>query len=171
MKSTGMTRRIDELGRLVIPKEIRKNLKIKDNEILEIYTKEDKIILQKYSNIDEMQEVLEKYIEILDKLIGKIIFITDRNKIVGCSNIKRSEYLNKDISKSLDSLLNIRNTLEQSSIELIDDKIENGNILISPLIVNSDVVGLVIMLSSNNISENDKLIFEIVGKILSLYME
>lgn len=171
MKSTGMTRRIDELGRLVIPKEIRKNLKIKDNEILEIYTKEDKIILQKYSNIDEMQEVLEKYIEILDKLIGKIIFITDRNKIVGCSNIKRSEYLNKDISKSLDSLLNIRNTLEQSSIELIDDKIENGNILISPLIVNSDVVGLIIMLSSNNISENDKLIFEIVGKILSLYME
>lgn len=171
MKSTGMTRRIDELGRLVIPKEIRKNLKIRDNEILEIYTKEDKIILQKYSNIDEMEEVLEKYIEILDKLIGKSIFITDKSKIVGCSKIKKEDYLNKEISNFLESFLNIRNTVIQSNIEIIDKKEETGYFLISPLIVNSDVIGLIIMSSSNQISEKDKMTFEIVSKILSLYME
>ena len=171
MKSTGMTRRIDELGRLVIPKEIRKNLKIRDNEVLEIYTKEDKIILQKYYNIDEMEEVLEKYIEILYKLIGKTIFITDKSKIVGCSEIKKEKYLNKEISKFLESFLNIRNTVTQNNIELIDEEEEIGCFIISPLIVNSDVIGLIIMSSSNQISEKDKMTFEIVSKILSLYME
>ena len=77
MKSTGMIRKIDELGRIVIPKEIRNNLKIKDNEAVEIYVEEDKMILQKYNQMLSYEDKCNKLINIFDKVFNLSIIITD----------------------------------------------------------------------------------------------
>lgn len=171
MKSTGITRRIDELGRVVIPKEIRKNLKIKDGEMLEIYTLNDQIILKKYSNMDELTEVFEKYVDLVNKITGNYLFITDKNKIISCSEVKKEKYLDKDISNNLEDLLDFRESSEGKKIELIDNEQEKSNYYITPLIVNSDVSGLLILLSNRDIDEKTKMLIDIINKILIEYME
>ena len=78
MKSTGITRRIDDLGRIVIPKEIRKNLKIKENEVLEIFINNDEIILKKFSPFNDSEKVLSDYIKVINDMTGNDVIITDR---------------------------------------------------------------------------------------------
>ena len=80
MKTTGIIRRIDELGRIVIPKEIRKNLRIKNGESLEIYLENDSIILKKYSQIESLKNVSIDYVEAFNQIIKHNIIVTDRNK-------------------------------------------------------------------------------------------
>ena len=79
MKTTGIIRRIDELGRIVIPKEIRKNLRIKNGESLEIYLENDSIILKKYSQIESLKNVSIDYVEAFNQIIKHNIIVTDRN--------------------------------------------------------------------------------------------
>ena len=82
MKSTGITRRIDDLGRIVIPKEIRKNLKIKENEVLEIFINNDEIILKKFSRFNDSEKVLSDYIKVINDMTGNDVIITDRDKVI-----------------------------------------------------------------------------------------
>ncbi len=82
MKSTGITRRIDDLGRIVIPKEIRKNLKIKENEVLEIFINNDEIILKKFSPFNDSEKVLSDYIKVINDMTGNDVIITDRDKVI-----------------------------------------------------------------------------------------
>ena len=80
MKTTGIIRRIDELGRIVIPKEIRKNLRIKNGESLEIYLENDSIILKKYSQIESLKNVSIDYVEAFNQIIKHNIIEKDRHK-------------------------------------------------------------------------------------------
>ena len=82
MKTTGIIRRIDELGRIVIPKEIRKNLRIKNGESLEIYLENDSIILKKYSQIESLKNVSIDYVEAFNQIIKHNIIVTDRDKVI-----------------------------------------------------------------------------------------
>ena len=103
MKATGVVRRIDDLGRVVIPKEIRKTLRIKEGEPLEIYTdKEGEVILKKYSPIGELTEFATEYAETLSKTTGHIAFITDKDTIIAVSGGSKKEYLEKNISNELE---------------------------------------------------------------------
>lgn len=174
MKSTGIVRRIDDLGRIVIPKEIRKTLKIKENESLEVFINNDEIILKKFSNMNEMEKVFNDYISILKDITGNNVIVTDRNKIVACPDNKKGELLGREISEYLDDMLESRNSIlsnDMRGINIIDNVQINNNYYIIPMIVNSDVIGLIIMLSSKEISESDKLSLEIVNKILINHME
>lgn len=174
MKSTGIVRRIDDLGRIVIPKEIRKTLKIKENESLEVFINNDEIILKKFSNMNEMEKNFNDYISILKDITGNNIIITDRDKIIACSVNKKDELLNKEISEYLDNMLESRNSIlsnDMRGINIVGDEKINNNYYIIPMIVNSDVIGLLIMLSSKEISEFDKLALEIVNRILINHME
>ena len=174
MKSTGIVRRIDDLGRIVIPKEIRKTLKIKENESLEVFINNDEIILKKFSSMNEMNKIFNEYIKILKDITGNNVIITDRDKIVACLENKNEELLNKEISEYLEDMLNNRNPIlsnDMRGINITGEEKINNNYYMIPLIVNSDVSGLLIMLSNKEITESDKLSLEIVNKILINFME
>ena len=82
MKSTGVTRKIDDLGRIVIPKEIRKNLGIRDGESLEIFTEEDSIILKKHSEIEKFEDLGKKLSDLIENIFKVDVIITDREKVI-----------------------------------------------------------------------------------------
>ena len=107
MKATGIVRRIDDLGRIVIPKEIRRTLRIRESDPLEIFTdREGEIILKKYSPIGEMSTFAKQYAESLAQVSGQMTLIADRDQFIaaagGCKAL-----LGKSISKALEEAIEI----------------------------------------------------------------
>lgn len=144
MKQTGVTRKIDELGRIVIPKEIRKNLGIRDGESLEIYTSDDSIILKKYYEVKKLEDVCDKLCEMIKNIYDVNILITDREKVVSSSI---SNYKNKLLDKDLIELIDERGLL--ISDKLLTKKIGNDEVIgyytVVPIVASSDSLGLVII--------------------------
>lgn len=106
MKATGVVRRIDDLGRVVIPKEIRKTLRIKEGDPLEIFTdKEGEVILKKYSPIGELSEFATGYAETLAKTTGHIACITDKDTVIAVSGTSKKEFFEQDISEELEKIM------------------------------------------------------------------
>lgn len=171
MKSTGITRRIDDLGRIVIPKEIRKNLRLKDGELLEIFINDEDIVLKKFSKMNDMEKIFDDYVNVLNSLTGSTILITDTEKIISSS---KQQYINKQISEELEDFLERRTSIyskDAKDINILNDIKEKYNYYIVPIIVNSDSCGLLIMLSKRQISEEDKLTLDVMNRIITKYME
>ena len=123
MKDTGITKKIDELGRIVIPKEIRTNLNIKVNDELGIYVKDNNIVLEKYSKLENCKEFIHKLIKNISKLTPSKVVITDKEKV-----ITTNEYISKElvniINNNIDKkeIINITDTLKlNSNINIIRD--------------------------------------------------
>ena len=109
MKATGIVRRIDDLGRVVVPKEIRRTLRIREGDPLEIYTdREGGIILRKYSPIGELSQFSKQYAEALAQNTGYIVSITDRDRHIAAAGSGKKELMQKEISRQLDNLMNQR---------------------------------------------------------------
>lgn len=144
MKQTGVTRKIDELGRIVIPKEIRKNLGIRDGESLEIYTSDDSIILKKYYEVKKLEDVCDKLCEMIKNIYDVNILITDREKVVSSSI---SNYKDKLLDKDLIELIDERELL--ISDKLLTKKIGNDEVIgyytVVPIVASGDSLGLVII--------------------------
>ena len=165
MKATGVVRRIDDLGRVVIPKEIRKTLRIKEGDPLEIFTdKEGEVILKKYSPIGELTEFATEYAETLSKTTGHIAFITDKDTIIAVSGGPKKEYLEKGISNELEQLMEdkeVYTSKENSDKSIPITKNDEGNKntnaqFVYPIISNGDTIGTVILLSKEaNTKMND----------------
>ena len=112
MKATGIVRRIDDLGRVVVPKEIRRTLRIREGDPLEIYTdREGGIILRKYSPIGELSQFSKQYAEALAQNTGYIVSITDRDRHIAAAGSGKKELMQKEISRQLDNLMNQRENL------------------------------------------------------------
>ena len=110
MKATGIVRRIDDLGRVVIPKEIRRTLRIREGDPLEIFTDRDgEIILKKYSPIGELGAFAKEYAESLAKNAGHITCIVDKDQIIAVSGGTKKEFMEKHISSELEEVINNRN--------------------------------------------------------------
>lgn len=174
MKSTGITRRIDDLGRIVIPKEIRKNLKIKENEVLEIFINNDEIILKKFSPFNDSEKVLSDYIKVINDMTGNDVIITDRDKVILSSKRLEERLLNKKLSEYVNDLIENRSTFlsnDMKGIEVIDNEKIKQNYYFIPFIIDSDVVGSIIMFSSKKIDENSKSLLLIASKLLVNYIE
>lgn len=174
MKSTGITRRIDDLGRIVIPKEIRKNLKIKENEVLEIFINNDEIILKKFSRFNDSEKVLSDYIKVINDMTGNDVIITDRDKVILSSKRLEERLLNKKLSEYVNDLMENRNTFlsnDMKGIEVIDNEKIKQNYYFIPFIIDSDVVGSIIMFSSKEFDENSKSLLLIASKLLVNYIE
>ena len=144
MKQSGVTRKIDELGRIVIPKEIRKNLGIRDGESLEIYTSDDSIILKKYYEVKKLEDVCDKLCEMIKNIYDVNILITDREKVVSSSI---SNYKDKLLDEDLIDLIDERELL--ISDKLLTKKIGNDEVIgyytVVPIVASSDSLGLVII--------------------------
>ena len=156
MKATGVVRRIDDLGRIVIPKEIRRTLHIKEGDPLEIFTdKEGEIILKKYSPIGELSEFATGYAETLSKTTGHIACITDKDTVIAVSGGSKKEFLEQALSPELEKVIEnkeIYTSKDNNEIALPITQNDNkerryNSQVIYPIISDGDVIGSVILLS------------------------
>ena len=169
MKSTGITRRIDDLGRIVIPKEIRKNLKIRDNETLEIFIEDDNIILKKFSSINDIQSALKNYLEVLENITLNNVLITDRYKVICSSENKKEEYLDKEIGQNIIVSIQTKESIlsnEKKDVELTLNNEIFTKYYINPIISNGDVLGTIIIFGSKEINENSISAADVISKLI-----
>lgn len=174
MKTTGIVRRIDELGRIVIPKEIRRSLRIKEGESLEILINNEDIILKKYSVIKNLNDFAQNITDSIYSFVKNNILITDTNSILAVSGPLKKELLNKSIGTDLESKIKRREEmLERHKKNLkITDKDLECTYAVSPVIVGGDVIGLVMIISTeDNVEDVDLKLTQIASKFLSNHLE
>lgn len=172
--TSGIVRRIDNLGRVVIPKEIRKTLKIKENEQVEINVLDDSIVLNKYSDIHEYDKSINNLIDIIKSVYDRDIIITNLDKIVLTTkdykdyiNLELSPYLvnivdnRKDVSELIPVNLNLNSNMS-------DIKVSYS---IKSIIVNGDMIGLLILLSNTNLENSDLKLLQLMSLYLENYLE
>lgn len=173
MKLAGIVRRIDELGRIVIPKEIRKTLHIKNGENLEIFIDGETIVLKKYSELGNLKELSDTITETLYQTLKANILITDTDKFISIAGNLKNKYLKKEISESILKYINDRKViiLKNQPVNLTKEKKEMGNIIISPIISNGDALGSVIVITDKDITENTINTINIISTILAKHIE
>lgn len=174
MKSTGVVRRVDDLGRIVIPKEIRRTLRIRDGESLEIFVDREMIALKKFSKMTDMDEISKQLVDIVNSVTGQSVFITDRDSFIAASGSLKKKYLSKSISKSLEIIMKERTIVVEKdlhNIELLDSEIEQYAYVISPVIMNGDAIGLVLIISEQKIGQVEEKMADVVSKFLGKHVE
>ena len=181
MKATGITRRIDELGRIVIPKEIRRTLRIREGAPLEIFTdREGQIILKKYSPIGELSQFSGQYAETMAQTTGHLVCLTDRDHVIAASGSGKKEFEGKPISRQLDEVMENRKTLVASKDEnnfikiTLDDSGEYVTQAISTIICEGDAIGAVILYDKDKnhpMGETENQLVSIAAGFLGKQME
>ncbi|MFC4620369.1 stage V sporulation protein T [Camelliibacillus cellulosilyticus] len=177
MKATGIVRRIDDLGRVVIPKEIRRTLRIREGDPLEIFVDRDgEVILKKYSPINELGDFAQEYAESLAENSGRLVLITDRDAVISVSGGSKKEYMDKAISHIIEKAMDNRSTVVEKGgqTELIEGKTDEiGAFLIAPIIAGGDPIGTVILIAKDNgeIGDVDKKLAETAAGFLARQME
>lgn len=158
LKATGIVRRIDDLGRIVIPKEIRRTLRIRESDPLEIYTdREGEIVLKKYSPIGEMTTFAKQYAESLAQVSGRVALIADRDQYIAVSGGMKF-LLGKPLSRDMEDKLTQREVVqaargEKQFIEISTESAEELEQFVSaPILSEGDVIGVVV-LAANNLKE------------------
>jgi AbrB family transcriptional regulator (stage V sporulation protein T) len=155
MKATGIVRRIDDLGRVVIPKEIRRTLRIREGDPLEIFVDRDgEVILKKYSPIGELGDFAKEYAESLYESTGHIALISDRDTFIAVAGASKKEYLDKPIGSLLEGCMENRKILletQTGSYEIQRDMSETlGSIAAAPIVAGGDPIGTVVLLSKED---------------------
>ncbi|MEH7108268.1 MULTISPECIES: stage V sporulation protein T [Bacillaceae] len=177
MKATGIVRRIDDLGRVVIPKEIRRTLRIREGDPLEIFVDRDgEVILKKYSPISELSDFAKEYAEALFDSLGNPVLICDRDTFIAVSGGSKKEYLNKNISELVEKTMEERNsvlTTQQGEVALVDGMNEAmTSFTIGPIIANGDPIGAVIIFAKEGtLGEVEKKAVETAAGFLARQME
>ena len=177
MKATGIVRRIDDLGRIVIPKEIRKTLRVREGEPLEIYTdREGQIILKKYSPMGEMGTFAKQYAEALAKSSGYTVCISDKDTIIAASGQGRRELQDKEISHELERFmeqrqLSIALSGEKGYIPITQQGEHYESQVIMPIVSEGDAIGSVVMLGQSPMEEGDKKLVMTAAGFLGKQME
>ena len=170
MKATGIVRRIDDLGRIVIPKEIRRTLRIKEGDPLEIYTDRDgEVIFKKYSPIGEMQGFANEYATALQKATGIPVFVCDRDAVICVSGASKKEFLEKKISKGLESIMEGRSIYVNGADGESYDVVENTGYLIGcamPIVSEGDVIGCILTAYPSEGGRNTKISNETEQKLI-----
>lgn len=147
MKQTGVIRKIDELGRIVLPKEIRRNLGIKDGENLEIFVDENGVYLQKYSKILDLKKLGDVLVTEIGDCLGINALIVDRDKVVSAS-VKNYDI---NLSSEIDHLMNEREEYASKQEESFFGL--TGYFLMKPIIVSTDCLGMIILMKDKAFNE------------------
>lgn len=159
MKATGIVRRIDDLGRVVIPKEIRRTMRIREGDPLEIFTTKDgEVIFKKYSPIGELSDFAAQFTESIYKSSGKICIVTDKDNILAVSGAPKKELLDKRIASDLENLIDTKTNYivkkdKSDAINLIEDNEKYYVGSLSPIITEGDCIGCVIIAGSDTNEE------------------
>ncbi len=147
MKATGIVRRIDDLGRVVIPKEIRRVFRIREGDALEIFTSRDgEVIFKKYSPVGEMSSFSTQYAETLYKICQMAVVITDRDNVIACAGASRKEYMERKLSEDFDAIMNSRalfSDVDKTKRVAVTDGASAFVRYAMPIITDGDVVGCI----------------------------
>ena len=186
MRATGIVRRIDELGRVVIPKEIRRTMRIKEGDPLEIFVdREGEVILKKYSPISELGDFAREYAGALSETLGTTVLIGDRDSIIAVSGGSKKEFLDKNIGSIVEKVMDDRRTLlvnriqeevDKNYLSLIDTDEDNDitAFCIAPIIPMGDVIGTVIICSKDpkaNMGDLEQKLAETAAGFLAKQLE
>lgn len=161
MKATGIVRRIDDLGRVVIPKEIRRTMRIREGEPLEIYTdREGEVIFKKYSPIGELTETATQYTEALNKACGLQVAVIDRDVVVACSGVSKKDILEKKITVDTEKLIEGRSLYAYKNNDAKFIAVQGSDKFyvkaLMPIFAEGDVTGGVVLIAGDDItSAND----------------
>ena len=155
MKATGIVRRIDDLGRVVIPKEIRRTMRIREGDPLEIYTdREGEVIFKKYSPIGELASFAAQYADTLHKTCNMSVVISDRDAVIASAGVSKKEYNDKHLSRELEEVIESRGMYTWSEgsekLPVIADGASHYVSCAMPIISEGDVVGCVAALCDSN---------------------
>jgi len=178
MKATGIVRRIDDLGRVVIPKEIRRTLRIREGDPLEIFVdREGEVILKKYSPINELSHFSQEYAEALFDSATYPVLICDRDEVIALAGESKKDYLNKHIGVLLEKSIEDRSLLyetEPNTVEITEGREEDlRSYCISPIIANGDSIGCVMMFYKEKeaLSKIEQKLIETASNFLAKQME
>lgn len=182
MKATGIVRRIDDLGRVVIPKEIRRTLRIREGDPLEIFTDRDGgVILKKYSPIGELTDFSKEYAEALSQATGHHVVISDNDMFISVGGVAKKDYVDKKISDELERIMDNRKVVvlggSGAKVEPLfqDDHTEDKYKAqaIAPIISEGDAIGTVIMFSKDakTFGDVEKKLVETAAAFLGKQME
>jgi len=161
MKATGIVRRIDDLGRVVIPKEIRRTLRIREGDPLEIFVDRDgEVILKKYSPIGELGDFAKEYAESLYEAIGHIACIADRDNIIAVAGAPKKEFLSKPVGPAVEKVMEDRKSVlinqpgDHTYCRICqtdsEDECKYTAEVIAPIISEGDPIGAVILVSKES---------------------
>ena len=157
MRPTGIVRRIDDLGRIVVPKEIRRVLRIREGDPLEIFTgKDGEVIIKKYSPLGELGTFAQQYVDSISQILGCPVCVTDRDQIIAVAGGGKRELLGKTISRQLEEMIinrenSIQAGLDKKTIPLISgDEDSYSAQAIYPICCEGDCIGAVILYSREN---------------------
>ncbi len=171
--STGIVRRIDELGRIVIPKEIRKNLRIKNGDNLEILVDGENINLRKYSQVENAMDMAAVYAESFYQVLKYNVIITDTDKVVAIAGNLKKKYMNMGISPIIDNMIERRDNFverKKKEIEISPGMSEFGYYTFATIVNNGDSIGSVIILSLDTpMLEQEEKLALILANMLSTY--
>ncbi|MBR1568844.1 MAG: stage V sporulation protein T [Lachnospiraceae bacterium] len=181
MRATGIVRRIDDLGRVVVPKEIRRTLRIREGDPLEIFTDKDgEIILKKYSPIGELNTFAQQYVDATAQIIGRIVCVSDRDQIIAVSGAPKREFIGKSLDKELEEAINDREAIlakkgEKRYIKILSNSDEEyeGEI-VQTILCEGDAIGAVIILSRSeeeSLGETERKAAVIAANFLGRQME
>ncbi|MGN0602152.1 MAG: stage V sporulation T C-terminal domain-containing protein [Oscillospiraceae bacterium] len=179
MKATGIVRRIDDLGRVVIPKEIRRTMRIREGDPLEIYTSNDgEVIFKKYSPINELAEGAVQAAEVISKLGGAPAVVFDRDHVVAVSGVQKKEYSERRISPALEDLLENRKsfvyTSESTQTLSPIEGIDKTALAVFPIISSGDITGAVAFMSNGDnkkATEQHKMLAQAAAMFLGKQIE
>ena len=179
MKATGIVRRVDDLGRIVIPKEIRRTLKIREGDPLEIYTEKDGgVIFRKYSPMGDLQDFAAQICESIGANTGHVAAVSDRDSIIALSGAPKRELMDKPKSQALERLMESRKNYRylpgEDPIRASDgsDKYHLG--VAAPILSQGDLMGCVMLLLGENdpaLAESDQQLAQTVAGFLGKQME
>ena len=174
MKSTGVVRRIDDLGRIVIPKEIRRSLRIREGDSLEIYSEgSEGITLKKYSQVENIEGFINQYVDAIYSTAKKEIIVTDKEKIIAAAGSFRKDVIGKRLDIRLDEKMHRLTTqifTKDSHLEITDTLIVKSNAILRPIAIYGDVVGSVIIIC-DNVTDIEKMLVETSASFISKYLE
>lgn len=178
MKATGIVRRIDDLGRVVVPKEIRRTLRIREGDPLEIFvSRTGEVILKKYSPISELGQFATEYADALFDTLLTPVFISDRDEIIAVSGRSKKDYINKSIGATVEDAIEERlNYLEQepSTVEIVRGKEEEvSSYTIQAIIANGDPIGSVFIIGTEGkeVGEIEQKVAQAAANFLGKQME
>lgn len=178
MKATGIVRRIDDLGRVVIPKEIRRTMRIREGDPLEIYTdSQGEVIFKKYSQASEISLFTSIYADCIYKAISMPIIITDRDKVISCAGLPKKDTIEKQITPDLENIMEKRAPfISPNGVECINavEGINKYAILAFPIISSGDIEGAVLLLKeglSQKPSESAVKLLSVASSFLGKVLE
>lgn len=160
MKATGIVRRIDDLGRVVIPKEIRRTMRIREGDPLEIYTdREGEVIFKKYSPIGELASFAGQYAETLHKTCQMTVVITDRDAVIAVAGVPKREFMDKKVTAETEKIMELKTFYQyhqgEERIAVTDDGMSWYIHMAMPIVTDGDIVGCVCSIQSGSEEKND----------------